>query len=114
MQPSSRTPEGEPNKCPICENANNIEPSGTHGDAPCPCCGHLLWFHLEDGVLEAVYSTGEAARLCKVSQQTIVRLFDSGELRGYIATGATGSRKRRIPHSNLLACMQKYGVPVGG
>lgn len=41
---SSRTPEGEPNICPICEAVVTIEPSTTFGDAPCPGCGTLLWF----------------------------------------------------------------------
>ena len=42
--PSSRTPEGEPNECPICGHAVQIAPSRPPGDAPCPHCGHLLWF----------------------------------------------------------------------
>lgn len=44
MEPSSRTPEGEPHRCPLCGNALRIEPSRPPGDAPCPHCGHLLWF----------------------------------------------------------------------
>jgi acyl carrier protein len=41
---SSRTPEGVPNRCPICAAVVRIEPSQAPGDAPCPACGHLLWF----------------------------------------------------------------------
>jgi serine/threonine protein kinase len=41
---SSRTPEGQPHRCPICQAAVRIEPSVPPGDAPCPNCGHLLWF----------------------------------------------------------------------
>ncbi|HVA45450.1 MAG TPA: hypothetical protein VNH11_03615 [Pirellulales bacterium] len=41
---SSRTPEGEPNVCPVCEAVIAIEPSSPFGDAPCPRCGTLLWF----------------------------------------------------------------------
>ena len=41
---SSRTPEGEPNTCPICGADVRIEPSLFFGDAPCPKCGTLLWF----------------------------------------------------------------------
>ncbi len=44
MEPSSRTPEGEPNRCPVCGKELQIEPSRPPGDAPCPHCGHLLWF----------------------------------------------------------------------
>lgn len=41
---SSRTPEGDPNQCPICGHHVRIEPSIDTRDAPCPSCGHLLWF----------------------------------------------------------------------
>ena len=41
---SSRTPEGSPNRCPICDSAVYIESSKPFGDAPCPSCGTLLWF----------------------------------------------------------------------
>lgn len=43
---SSRTPEGEPNRCPVCEATFSLEPSRPPGDAPCPHCGTLLWFIL--------------------------------------------------------------------
>ncbi len=41
---SSRTPEGEPNRCPLCGASICLEPSQPAGDAPCPNCGVLLWF----------------------------------------------------------------------
>lgn len=46
---ASRTPEGQPNRCPVCGNKVRIEPSAPledskFGDAPCPNCGALLWF----------------------------------------------------------------------
>ena len=41
---SSRTPEGQPNCCPICRKALAMEPSQPFGDAPCPHCGCLLLF----------------------------------------------------------------------
>lgn len=44
MKPSSRTPEGRPNRCPVCGKRVTVEPSGPANDAPCPHCGHLLWF----------------------------------------------------------------------
>jgi hypothetical protein len=44
MIPSSRTPEGEPNSCPICGHEVRVDVSYPAGDAPCPHCGHLLWF----------------------------------------------------------------------
>lgn len=44
MTISSRTPEGDPNQCPVCSHHVRIEPSLDTRDAPCPRCGHLLWF----------------------------------------------------------------------
>ena len=44
MSVSSRTPEGQPNRCPVCGAEVEIEPSVLFGDAPCPQCGTLLWF----------------------------------------------------------------------
>jgi FHA domain len=44
MNISSRTPEGDPNRCPVCGNDLRLEPSRSSGDAPCPSCGSLLWF----------------------------------------------------------------------
>jgi hypothetical protein len=41
---SSRTPEGEPAVCPVCEAVVRVEPSLFFSDAPCPSCGCLLWF----------------------------------------------------------------------
>jgi hypothetical protein len=41
---STRTPEGAPNHCPVCDSLICIEPSQPPGDAPCPNCGTLLWF----------------------------------------------------------------------
>jgi hypothetical protein len=44
MTVSSRTPEGIPNRCPVCGSEMRIEPSMPGGDAPCPKCGSLVWF----------------------------------------------------------------------
>jgi acyl carrier protein len=44
MTISSRTPEGDQNRCPVCGHHVRIEPSPGTRDAPCPRCGHLLWF----------------------------------------------------------------------
>jgi hypothetical protein len=44
VEPVTRTPEGEPNRCPVCGKELRLEPSRPPGDAPCPHCGSLLWF----------------------------------------------------------------------
>jgi HptB-dependent secretion and biofilm anti anti-sigma factor len=48
MAISSRTPDGQPNRCHVCGSELKIEPSDPACDAPCPRCGHLLWFTWED------------------------------------------------------------------
>ena len=44
MTISSRTPEGQPNHCPVCDADVCIDPSPLFGDATYPRCGSLLWF----------------------------------------------------------------------
>ncbi len=56
-----------------------------------------------------VFTTGEAAELCKVSQQTIIRCFDSGRLRGF---RVPGSRFRRIPRDELIRFMRQNDIPT--
>jgi two-component system OmpR family response regulator len=58
--------------------------------------------------MKTVFTTGEAAEVCKVSQQTIIRCFDSGRLRGF---RVPGSRFRRIPRDALIAFMKENGIP---
>lgn len=58
-----------------------------------------------------VYTTGEAAEVCKVSQQTIIRCFDAGRLNGF---RVPGSRFRRIPREELLRFMKSNDIPTDG
>lgn len=44
MTISSRTPEGDSNRCLICQQRLRIDPTRPPGDAPCPHCGALVWF----------------------------------------------------------------------
>ncbi|MGC3972648.1 MAG: response regulator [Pirellulales bacterium] len=59
--------------------------------------------------MKTVFTTGEAAKICKVSQQTIIRCFDSGQLKGF---RVPGSRFRRIPRDQLYAFMKDNGIPT--
>jgi excisionase family DNA binding protein len=59
--------------------------------------------------MKTVYTTGEAAKICKVSQQTIIRCFDSGQLKGF---RVPGSRFRRIPRAELYSFMKDNGIPT--
>lgn len=56
-----------------------------------------------------VFTTGEAAEICKVSQQTIIRCFDSGRLQGF---RVPGSRFRRIPRIELMRFMKANEIPT--
>jgi two-component system response regulator RpaA len=59
--------------------------------------------------MKTVFTTGEAAKICKVSQQTIIRCFDSGQLKGF---RVPGSRFRRIPRESLYRFMKENGIPT--
>ncbi|MEM9414570.1 MAG: response regulator [Planctomycetota bacterium] len=56
-----------------------------------------------------IFTTGEAAEVCKVSQQTIIRCFDKGRLKGF---RVPGSRFRRIPREELIRFMKHNDIPV--
>ena len=66
----------------------------------------------KDGVnfmAKTVFTTGEAAKICKVSQQTIIRCFDNGQLKGF---RVPGSKFRRIPREQLFMFMRDNGIPT--
>jgi excisionase family DNA binding protein len=62
-----------------------------------------------DERMKTVFTTGEAAKICKVSQQTIIRCFDNGQLKGF---RVPGSRFRRIPREALYRFMKDNGIPT--
>lgn len=83
---SSRTPEGQPNHCPICGSEVCIEPSlpladgRACGDAPCPSCGCLLWF-----------VSGEAeSRLYQASGMESLATHIAGALAGSLGASEEG------------------------
>jgi len=59
--------------------------------------------------MKDLFSTGEAAEICRVSQQTIIRCFDSGRLEGF---RVPGSRFRRIPRQSLIKFMKDNNIPL--
>ncbi|MEP0847679.1 MAG: response regulator [Phycisphaerae bacterium] len=58
---------------------------------------------------KSVFTTGEVADICKVSQQTVIRCFDNGRLRGF---RVPGSRFRRIPRDSLIQFMKENNIPL--
>jgi two-component system, OmpR family, response regulator len=59
--------------------------------------------------MKTIFTTGEVANICKVSQQTVIRCFDNGKLRGF---RVPGSRFRRIPRESLLQFMKENSIPL--
>ena len=59
--------------------------------------------------MKDLFTTGEAAEVCKVSQQTIIRCFDSGRLEGF---RIPGSKFRRIPRDSLVKFMKLNKIPL--
>ena len=61
--------------------------------------------------MKELFTTGEAAEICRVSQQTIIRCFDAGRLEGF---RVPGSRFRRIPRVSLMKFMKDNSIPSDG
>jgi len=59
--------------------------------------------------MKDLFTTGEAAEICKVSQQTIIRCFDAGRLDGF---RIPGSKFRRIPRQSLIKFMKENNIPL--
>ncbi len=59
--------------------------------------------------MKNLFTTGEAADICNVSQQTIIRCFDSGRLEGF---RIPGSKFRRIPRASLMKFMKDNNIPM--
>lgn len=59
--------------------------------------------------IKELYTTGEAAQICNVSQQTIIRCFDAGRLDGF---RIPGSKFRRIPRESLIKFMKENDIPL--
>jgi len=86
MLHSTRTPEGEPNQCPVCGKAFVLEPSVPPGDGPCPHCGSLVWFPRAPEVAWTagfpVYSlpAAEARTKEQAIRAVVGRLIEAGQL----------------------------------
>lgn len=60
-------------------------------------------------IKDKVFTSGEAARICGVSADTVSRWFDSGLLKGY-RLGRGGDR--RIPYEDLRRFMLERNIPL--
>jgi mannitol/fructose-specific phosphotransferase system IIA component (Ntr-type) len=128
MNPSTRTPEGEPNHCPICGKAVVIEPSLTR-DATCPHCGALLWFpdggavHDICGLPVLTLNRDAAASKKKAIHSILKRMANRGQFRHEDCDSITRAVLKRemlgsmgigrgmaIPHGNHPAVTRLTGA----
>jgi anti-anti-sigma factor len=109
---SSRTPEGQPNRCPVCGSDLKIEPSDPAGDAPCPQCGHLLWFTWEDrGDVWVVRLTGG-----RLDPESLDRLIDAVAMRSGLRMVIDLSDIRYLTSSalsKLIKLKKRLGASAG-
>lgn len=61
------------------------------------------------GQRDEVFTSGEVAKICGVSADTVSRWFDLGQLGGY-RLGPGGDR--RIPYESLRQFMLSHGIPI--
>jgi hypothetical protein len=94
MDISSRTPEGEPNRCPACGNRFRLDPSRPPGDAPCPFCGTLVWFPgpafevLPDRWKERSAAAKKETAAKERPQKSIVKFMPTASLLRAVAWGS--------------------------
>jgi hypothetical protein len=112
---SSRTPEGDPNRCPVCGKPARIEPSTVPmRDAPCPHCGHLLWFSKsEDQHVRIKLSAAEIAQISKMKLPS-AKYYEEFLRRVLTALAApAGAVWLRTKHGNLELESQRNMQQVG-
>src|SRR5262245_50982418 len=105
MTISSRTPEGQPNSCPVCLHDVVMEPSQPFGDAPCPHCGCLLLFE----PLDETFRVSVAKPAAAASQRGETRIV-------YVCPKC----KTRIPfgtekmpaQKECPGCGRRLGIPI--
>ncbi len=129
MNPSTRTPEGQPHHCPVCGKTVVIEPSQPSGDAPCPHCGCLLWFptaaadqvaqgFLRFSIQDRSIPTKAQAIAAVIDRLVEVGLLGANDRNGILeailireALGSTGvGRGLAIPHAKYRGVATSIGA----
>jgi CheY-like chemotaxis protein len=59
--------------------------------------------------MKDLFTTGDVADICRISQQTVIRCFDAGKIEGF---RVPGSKFRRIPRQKLIKFMKENDVPL--
>ena len=60
--------------------------------------------------MNKVFTTGQVAKICKVSPRTVCKWFDAGRLHGY---RIPGGQDRRILRGELIRFLKAHGMPLG-
>lgn len=94
----------------ILKGTYNV-PDSSHRRIPRAC---LEDFMKDEGIpdcsKERLFTTGEAAKICNISQQQIIRYFNKGVLGGYRIP--INGKFRKIPRSCLVKFMEDNGIPT--
>ena len=72
MRISSRTPEGNPIHCKVCDADVTVEPSSETADAICPRCGSLLWFRDQEPDLRDAVVRGHIASIVVIIAMAVL------------------------------------------
>lgn len=59
--------------------------------------------------MKELFTTGDVADICRISQQTVIRCFDAGKIEGF---RIPGSKFRRIPRQKLIKFMKENDIPL--
>lgn len=59
--------------------------------------------------MKDLFTTGDVAEICRISQQTVIRCFDAGRIEGF---RIPGSKFRRIPREKLIKFMKENDIPL--
>jgi|SRR5580700_1500124 two-component system response regulator RpaA len=60
--------------------------------------------------MDRIFTTGQAAKICRVAVRTLAKWCDNGHL---IAYRLEGAGHRRIPEDQLRRFMRDHGMPLG-
>ena len=63
----------------------------------------------EELIMEEVFTTGQVAKLCRVSTRTAAKWIDKGMLKGW---RIPGGKDRRVKRSELVAFLARHGMPT--
>ena len=60
--------------------------------------------------MREVFTTGQVAKLCRVSARTAAKWIDSGMLKGW---RIPGGKDRRVSRSELVRFLNEHKMPLG-